>query len=45
MERELRPGTRIVCHDFHVPGWDPDKVVDVDSKNGISHKLYLYVRQ
>ncbi len=44
MERELRPGTRIVCHDFHVPGWDPDKVVEVQSKNGISHKLYLYVR-
>lgn len=44
LERELRPGTRIVCHDFHVPGWEPDKVVDVVSKNGISHKLYLYVR-
>ena len=26
------------------PGWDADKVVDVVSKNGISHKLYLYVR-
>ncbi|MGO8817842.1 MAG: SAM-dependent methyltransferase [Terriglobia bacterium] len=44
LERELRPGTRIVCHDFHIPGWDADKVVDVLSKNGISHKLYLYVR-
>ena len=20
LERELRPGTRIVCHDFHIPG-------------------------
>ena len=29
---------------FTFPGWDPDKVVDVNSKNGISHKLYLYVR-
>jgi SAM-dependent methyltransferase len=44
LERELRPGTRIVCHDFHVPQWEPDKVVDVESKNNISHKLYLYVR-
>lgn len=43
LDRELRPGTRIVCHDFHVPGWDPEKVVDVTSHNGISHKLYLYV--
>jgi tRNA G37 N-methylase Trm5 len=44
MERELHSGTRIVCHDFQVPGWDPDKVVEVISKNGISHKLYLYTR-
>ncbi len=44
LERELRSGTRIVCHDFHIPGWDPEQVVDVTSKNGIPHKLYLYVR-
>jgi len=44
LERELRPGARIVCHDFHIPGWDPDKIVDVTSKNGIAHKLYLYTR-
>jgi len=43
LERELRPGTRIVCHDFHVPGWDPEKVVDVTSKNGLPHKIYLYI--
>ena len=44
LESQLRSGARVVCHDFHIPGWDPDKVVDVVSKNGISHKLYLYVR-
>jgi SAM-dependent methyltransferase len=44
LERELRPGARIVCHDFHVPGWDAEKVVDVTSKNGLPHKLYLYIR-
>ncbi len=43
LESQLRPGARIVCHDFHIPGWDPDKVVDVVSKNGIPHKLYLYI--
>jgi hypothetical protein len=42
MERELHSGTRIVCHDFQVPGWDPEKVLEVNSKNGIPHKLYLY---
>jgi ubiquinone/menaquinone biosynthesis C-methylase UbiE len=43
LDRELRPGTRIVCHDFHIPGWEPTEVVDVTSKNDIPHKLYLYV--
>jgi len=27
--RELRPGTRIVAHDFQLPDWPPDKIVDV----------------
>lgn len=44
LERELHPGVRVVCHDFHIPGWDPEKVVDVTSRNGLPHKLYLYVR-
>jgi SAM-dependent methyltransferase len=43
LDSQLRPGARIVCHDFHIPGWDPDKVVEVTSKNGIPHKLYLYI--
>jgi protein-L-isoaspartate O-methyltransferase len=44
MEKQLRSGARIVSHDFQVPGWDPDKVVEVMSKNGVASKLYLYVR-
>ena len=44
LEKQLRPGARIVCHDFQVPGWDPEKTVEVNSNNGISHKLYLYIR-
>jgi SAM-dependent methyltransferase len=27
--RELRPGTRIVSHDFALPDWPPEKTVDV----------------
>jgi len=27
--RELRPGTRIVAHDFLLPEWPPEKTVDV----------------
>jgi tRNA A58 N-methylase Trm61 len=44
LERELHSGARVVCHDFHIPGWDPEQVVDVTSKNDIPHKIYLYVR-
>jgi protein-L-isoaspartate O-methyltransferase len=44
MERQLRSGARIVSHDFQVPGWDPDKVIEVMSKNGVASKLYLYIR-
>ncbi len=44
LEKELRPGARIVSHDFEVRGWTPDKIDKVTSDNGISHTLYLYVR-
>lgn len=44
LERDLRPGARVVTHDFKVPGWEPKKSVQVTSENGISHTLYLYVR-
>ena len=45
LEKQLRPGTRIVTQDFQVPGWDPEKVVEVQSKNGVPSKIYLYVRR
>ncbi len=44
LEKQLRAGTRVVSHDFQVPGWKPDKVIEVVSGNGVSHKLYLDIR-
>jgi tRNA A58 N-methylase Trm61 len=44
LEAQLRSGARVVSHDFQVPGWNADKTVEVISKNGISHRIYLYVR-
>ena len=35
--RELKPGTRIVAHDYGFAGWKPDRVVNV------SKSFYLYV--
>ncbi len=41
LERELRPGTRVVSHDFEVPGWRPVIIEDL-YEEWRSHKLYLY---
>ena len=40
LERELRPGTRVVSHDFEVPGWRPIIIEDL-YEEWRSHKLYL----
>jgi SAM-dependent methyltransferase len=44
LERDLRPGARVVTHDFRIPGWEPKATREVISGNGISHTVYLYVR-
>jgi cyclopropane fatty-acyl-phospholipid synthase-like methyltransferase len=44
LERDLRPGARVVSHDFHIPGWTPEKTITVTSENGITHTLHLYIR-
>jgi SAM-dependent methyltransferase len=44
LEKSLRKGARVVCHDFKVPGWEPEKTVTVVSDSGVSHMLFLYVR-
>jgi len=44
LEKQLRSGARVVSHDFRMPGWEPEKNEEVISKNGVSHKVFLYVR-
>jgi len=44
LEAQLRPGTRVVTHDFEMPGWTPRAVRDILSENKLPHKVYLYVR-
>nr|KJR72387.1 MAG: RNA methyltransferase [Vulcanisaeta sp. AZ3] len=41
LERELRPGVRVVSHDFEMPGWKPLIVEDL-YEEWRSHKVYLY---
>ena len=42
LENELRPGARVVSHNFSMEGWKPDQVVTVNSENNMSHTVYLY---
>jgi cyclopropane fatty-acyl-phospholipid synthase-like methyltransferase len=45
---ELRPGTRVVVHDFPFPSWRPEKVIGVNAADKIEitglafTQLYLY---
>jgi len=41
LERELRPGARVVSHDFEVPGWRPVRVEEVYD-SWTTHKIYMY---
>jgi ubiquinone/menaquinone biosynthesis C-methylase UbiE len=43
LEKELKPGTRVVSLDFAIPGWKP---VEVERHNvaGLTRILYLYIK-
>ena len=38
LESELKPGSRVVSHDFKVPGWKPSAVYD----ELLGHTIYTY---
>jgi SAM-dependent methyltransferase len=41
LEKYLKPGARVVSHDYVVPGWKP-KTVDKDLPEARGHVIYLY---
>lgn len=41
LEQELKPGARVVSHDFEVRGWKPLKVV-YSEVHGRTHSIYVY---
>ena len=43
-ERDLRPGARVVSHDYRVPGWDDRLVLSeaLADATGRDHKIHLY---
>ncbi len=43
-ERDLRPGTRIVSHNYRIPGWDARHVLNETQtdERGNTHMIHLY---
>jgi cyclopropane fatty-acyl-phospholipid synthase-like methyltransferase len=42
LERQLRPGTRVVAHDFGIDGWTPTTVEKIEGGWLHTHTLYLW---
>lgn len=42
LEKSLRPGTRVVSHDYKVPGWKANREQRAEA-NSQAHMLYLYI--
>ncbi|MEP6962146.1 MAG: methyltransferase domain-containing protein [Acidobacteriota bacterium] len=40
LEKYLKPGSRVVSHDYEIPGWKPVRVEKTDERQ--SHTVYLY---
>lgn len=43
LERQLRPGSRVVSLNYQVPGWEPDETREISS-GGQAFVIYLYRR-
>jgi len=39
---ELKPGARVVSHDFDMGSWEPDEEVEVKGSDGGTHRIYLW---
>ncbi|MBE3125951.1 MAG: methyltransferase domain-containing protein [Acidobacteria bacterium] len=46
LEAQLRPKSRVVCHNYTIPGWEEKQVLTetVKDENGEDHYVYLYIR-
>lgn len=40
--KQLKPGSRIVSHDFDMGDWKPLKKIDVKDNEGVEHTLFLW---
>ncbi len=42
LQEQLKPGARVVSHDFDMGDWKPLKRIEMRGKNGRTHTLYLW---
>jgi SAM-dependent methyltransferase len=45
-EKQLRPGTRVVSHNYEIPGWEDKRKgeASLEDEQGTEHTIYLYIR-
>lgn len=43
LERRLRPGARVVTHDFPIAGWQAARAEKIARGDGTAHTVHLYV--
>lgn len=41
-KKTLKPGTRIISHDFRFPNWEPDKEIEFQGPDRF-HNIYLWI--
>jgi hypothetical protein len=46
LEAQLRPKSRVVCHNYAIPGWEAKQIQaeTIKDENGEDHYIYLYIR-
>jgi len=46
LDAQLRPKSRVVCHNYSIPGWEGKQTLaeTIKDENGEDHYIYLYVR-
>jgi SAM-dependent methyltransferase len=46
LDAQLRPKSRVVCHNYSIPGWEDKQTLTetVKDENGEDHYIYLYIR-
>jgi cyclopropane fatty-acyl-phospholipid synthase-like methyltransferase len=42
LEKQLKPGSRVVSHDFEIPGWVPDRVERIKGDVFHDHTILLF---